>query len=490
MLKASLPRALLEITALTLLWLWVVFTFATEAQLTALVRVISFANTFGACLWAVRLRPLPLWQEAGGMLIYTLLMTGNVILVGLWFASTTILVNHYLQVVTVGAPVLAINARLLVRFWVWWNRLQERYFIWALTHAHLMVIETILLSILVTLFVFQVMIVSDFWQESPTSLTAVDILLQIEPYVTVGLGLTFVTIVLVLPPSALISYWVSNRLVRRILLLEQVTAQVEQGDYSVKVPVEGEDEIARLQARYNAMTAQLHHTMYSLRVEQATVAGLSNLQREVVANISHDLRTPLATLQVYVESLPPAESIQRIKDELEHLRRLTDDLFQSAKQERFALTLRLVPLAIKPLIEQVVEVTKATAKGLRQVELASQVPDDLPLLWLDADRLGQILRNLLQNALRWTPPGGMILVVAEVTVDEVQIRVQDTGIGIASDELSHIWRRSYQVDPTTEGSGLGLGSVKQWTEAMQGRAEVQSVVNEGTCFTLSFPIPS
>lgn len=462
------------------------FTLGNHARPQFLLNTVSFANTFGACILATRLYPSPFWREALLILAQCGLMTLNVAVIVLLFGSSRNQFSTYLSIATVGTLVIATNARLLARFWYKWNHLRQRHFLWSLTHAHLMVVEGLILSGLLAVLFIQILLF--FRPSEKNGLTLVAYIQNIEPYITVGGLLTLAVLLLVLPPSALFAYVVSRQLVRRIMVLEQATALVEQGDYSVQVQVEGEDEIARLQARYNSMTSQLHQTIQKLQVEQATVAGLSKLQREMVASISHDLRTPIATLQVYLDTLVASPQTNRIKEEIDHLRRLTDDLFEAAQHESLTLTLRLMPTHIKPLLEQIVAVTHAAAQELRQVEIYSEIPADLPLILIDSDRLSQIIRNLLQNALRWTPPGGMILVRAVPIEAEVQIAVQDTGIGIAADELSNIWRRAYRVDYSQEGSGLGLAMVKQLVEAMQGRVSVESVVNSGSCFRVYFPI--
>lgn len=487
MLKATPARAILEATLTALIWLVLLFAWVHDSQSDSLRNVVSSANTLAGLIVALRARPLAGWQELVLIAVHTWAMLAMMVLVCVLFAVPSTIAASCLVIVSIGTPFLAGGARLVTRFWVWWNQLRQRHIAWALTHAHLTLVELPILSGLLAILLVQLIVFSRPFERDNPQETLVDYLLMIEPYITVGGTLTFLAMLIVLPPSALFSYMVSRRLVRRILVLEQVTARVEQGDYSARVPVQGRDEIARLQARYNQMTETLGATIQKLQIEQATVAGLSKLQRDMVANISHDLRTPLATLQVYLDTLPAAPETDLIRDEIEHLRRLTDDLFEAAKQETLTLTLRLTPMPIQPLLEQIITVTQATARELRQVEILLEVGGELPRVVIDGDRFSQIVRNLLQNALRWTPPGGMIHVSARREGSEVRIDIQDTGIGMAEDELSKIWRRTYQVEPGGEGSGLGLANVKGLVEAMQGRIEVQSVVNSGTCFRVFLP---
>jgi signal transduction histidine kinase len=479
-------RALLEASFVALLWLALLFALADDDATNFTRSAVSVANTLGAVVLTVRARPLARWREFGLLGLHVIGMMSALSIACFLFSVPTSAFGLYLPITIVGTLVEAGAGRLLRRFWYGWNKLRRGNIVWSLTHAHLMAVEGTLFGVLLGLMLLQILV---FWRPSESgNLTLIEYIVSLDPYITIGVGITFLILGLVLPPSALFSYLVSRRLVSRILTLEKVTAQVEQGDYDVQVVVEGEDEISRLQARYNAMTLTLRDTIQKLQIEQATVAGLSKLQRDTIANISHDLRTPLATLQIYLDTLPTDPKNELIKKEIEHLRRLTDDLFLAAQNETLALTLRLAPIAIKPLLETIVEVTNVTAKQQRQVEIFLDVPAGLPLLLLDEDRFSQVVRNLLQNALRWTPPGGMILVKAAPEEAHVNLDIQDTGVGIASNELSNIWRRAYQVDPTMEGSGLGLTMVKNLVEAMQGSISVTSIVHSGTCFHIEFPI--
>lgn len=482
----SRKSPLLEANLAAFIWFVMVFAFAKNTSPSFLESAISFGNTIGAVILTVRIVPLARWQELLLVILHVVLMVFSLGLTTLFFSVARTNFQNYLPIIVIGTSVLLLSGRLLRRFWHGWNQLRRNYLVWALTHAHLMLFEGMVLGVMILLILLQIILFSPPAENDP--LTLIEYIVSLDPYITIGGGLTLFILAVILPPSALFSYLVSRRMVRRILVLEEATRRVEHGDYTTQVKVEGQDEIARLQARYNAMTTTLDETIQKLKLEQATVTRLAQLQRDTVANVSHDLRTPLTTLQIYLDNLPASPRTDLIKKEIDHLRRLTDDLFDAAQNETLALTLRLKPVAIKPLLDTIVEVTAITAKQHRQVEVLLDVPSGLPALLLDEDRFSQIIRNLLQNALRWTPPGGMILVKADSQPAHVSVSIEDTGVGIASNELSNIWRRHYQINPESEGSGLGLTTVKNLVEAMNGTISVTSVLHRGTCFRIEFPI--
>ena len=317
--------------------------------------------------------------------------------------------------------------------------------------------------------------------------------------------LTAISIVFVLPPSALFSYIFSRRLVRRIENLARGAAELRAGNYSVRVPVEGSDEVARLQTDFNAMAANLEQTLSELKTERDTVATLLKARRELIANVSHELRTPVTTLRSYLESVlmgwqaqPPEtlrQDMQVMEQQMIRLQALINDLFTLSRAEVGQLEMRCQPVNCALLVKRVAETMAPIAWRTSRIEvIADSKPDELafPGVMGDENRLEQILQNLLHNAMRHTTPGGIIIVSARVEEHSVVMQVKDTGEGIAPDEFARIWERFYRTDSTRSkqmhGSGLGLTIVKELTEAMNGRITVESTVGMGTCFTLCLPL--
>jgi signal transduction histidine kinase len=368
------------------------------------------------------------------------------------------------------------------------NRLRRRHLLWALTHAHAtMVLLTagiliLLLDLLSYTFIGNIFLIISF----TVSMTV----------------LSVIALLLVIPPTAFVSYLVIRRATRRLSLLTTATHSLREGHYSVRIPVEGEDEVAQLQANFNVMAADLERALQELKQERDTVAGLLKAHRELVAAVSHELRTPVATVRGYLETalyrLQRGEMPASLPSDLEvmamevlHLQRLVEDLFALARAEVGRLTLRCVPTDVGALASRIVKARAPLAWQSGRVQVVAKVPSAGPLALVDPERLSQALHNLLHNGIRHTPPGGIVVVIVSEQGQEVILQVRDTGEGIAPEELPLIWNRFYQASSKLRrdgsGSGLGLALVKEWVEAMQGRVAVESVLQEGSCFSLFLP---
>jgi len=388
----------------------------------------------------------------------------------------------------VGALGLFLVFRVGVRLWLRWNHMRRTRLRWALTHAHLLVV-------VLGAGLFGVLAVG------------VDILTSTEfPFYLLSLlfGLavfTAIALALVLPPSALFSYLFSRRVVRRIEGLATAASALRKGNYSIRVPVQGEDELARLQTDFNAMAADLERTMRELQEERDAVATLLKARRELIASVSHELRTPVATLRGYLESTrihwtaapPPTlrHDLQVMEQETIRLQALIDDLFTLARAEVRKLELRCQPVDLGALARRVAETMAPLAWQSGRVEVVAAVSREIPLALADPARLEQALQNLVHNGIRHTPPGGIVAVQAQAEADALTLQVKDTGEGIAPADLAHIWERFYRAESARacpgSGSGLGLALVKEMTEAMGGSVAVESAPGEGSCFTLRLP---
>lgn len=374
--------------------------------------------------------------------------------------------------------------RLGVRLWLAWEKLRRRQLIWTLTYAHVLVMLILTGLLLVLLEILIITRLSDVFLVVST---------------TFGLLiLSTIVLIAIVPPSILFSFLVMRHTTRRLKTLASATTALRGGDFRIRIPVDGEDEVAQLQADFNAMASNLERTMYELQEERDRVATLLQARREMIATVSHELRTPVTTLRSYLETtlIPkhkqPTSSfqhdIQIMEHEVIHLQRLIEDLFTLARAEIGQLTFQLEPTDIGKLVRSIVETIAPVVWRKSKIEVVAEVTSKLPEILVDANRLEQVIQNLIHNAVRHTSPGGIVAVVALAEPEAVLIQVKDTGEGIAPEELPHIWERFYQVESARNsidsGVGLGLPLVKELINEMGGSVSVESHVGEGSCFTL------
>jgi two-component system phosphate regulon sensor histidine kinase PhoR len=220
-------------------------------------------------------------------------------------------------------------------------------------------------------------------------------------------------------------------------------------------------------------------------------------RRLLMSNIAHDLRTPLASLQVIIETLQDGalldaeaapDFLRRMDDEVQGLTRLVNDVLDLSRIESGELALDCTPSGMAQIIRSATERMAAQAQRA-QIAIACDLPPSLPMLMLDALRIEQALLNLLQNAIAHTPPGGAVTVGATVAAETVRLWVRDTGSGIAPDDLPHIFERLYKGDQSRRrsGTGLGLAIVKHLVERHGGRVSAESALGRGTTVTMVFP---
>jgi signal transduction histidine kinase len=296
---------------------------------------------------------------------------------------------------------------------------------------------------------------------------------------------------------------VSRSLGRRLSPLEQTARKMAGGDLTLRIEHTSPDEIGRVGQAFNQMAGQLRDSLQALEAEKGQVEALLHARRDLVANISHDLRTPIASLAAHLETL--SEHPERLdaylpilSDETDRVSGLIGDLFELSRLDARELELDLSPVAMSEVIEKVVTTYKELAWEQRRIVLEARLPDAMPPVQADVQRAEQVLVNLVANALRFTPEGGIVTIEAEARPRAVEVRVSDTGIGIPPEDLPHIFERSYRGDRARtlprpgdrlgSGSGLGLAIVKGLVEAMGGAADATSAPGEGTCVRFWLPL--
>jgi signal transduction histidine kinase len=274
---------------------------------------------------------------------------------------------------------------------------------------------------------------------------------------------------------------VSRSLTAPLQRLAAAAHAVAAGDLDHQVQVEGSVEMVEVAQAFNDMT---------------TALGESERQRQnMVADVAHELRTPLTVLQgnlrAILDGVYPLEKaeISVLYDETRLLGRLVDDLRELALADAGQLRLNLRITDLAQIIHSTTEALAPAAEA-EQVTLTTQVPDDLPHVRADADRVAQILRNLLLNALRHTSAGGSVTVTAVPIQNAVQIAVADTGEGIDPADLAHIFERFWRADRArarTGGTGLGLSVAQSLVAAQGGRLWVESTLGQGSTFRFTLP---
>jgi len=278
-----------------------------------------------------------------------------------------------------------------------------------------------------------------------------------------------------------LSVWFSRRLTRPLHELTAAIRAAARGELGQQVAVHGDAEIETLAQAFNQMSRDL--------------ARLSEQRRRMTADIAHDLRTPLTVLSGYLESmeegiLPPTpERLATLRQEVSRLQRLVEDLRTLSLADAGELSLNLVPVSTDGLLKQIQDAYQHTA-GRAGVTLLTQAEADLPDIQADPDRLLQVLGNLVDNALRYTPEGGSVRCSVAVGGEEVVFAVADTGAGIPAKDLPHLFDRFYRADKSrSEGqSGLGLAIARSIVEAHGGRIWAESVEGQGSVFRFSIPL--
>jgi signal transduction histidine kinase len=295
----------------------------------------------------------------------------------------------------------------------------------------------------------------------------------------------------------LIGYLAARRLTTPLERLLAGSKALEAGQLNVRVPLETQDEVARLSEGFNAMASKLERNVSELEREKSTVETLLKANRALTASASHELRTPLAVIRAHLESAEmrneslSEEQTKILQNEVLRLEGLVEDLFALSRAELGQLETKLESVNVFESVTRSVKALEPMARQ-GQIILINAVPENLPNVKADQKRLSQVLMNLLQNALRYTPEGGLVKLEARLVRREVWFTIEDTGIGISPEELEHVFEPFYRTDPartrTTGGSGLGLSLAREFVEGMGGIIRAESISDQGSRFTLELPV--
>lgn len=280
-----------------------------------------------------------------------------------------------------------------------------------------------------------------------------------------------------------VSYVVAGRLGRRLAGLEEAAVNLADGDFGARAPVEGGDDVAELSSTFNYMAASLQQAQ--------------RRERDFLMSVGHDLRTPLTTIRGYAEALDagviePAE-FPRVADVLhrqtDRLSRLVEDLMLLARLAAREFTLRPEAVDLSAHTDELVQEHRVRAEKLG-VRFESHIAR-VGTVYIDPDRVSQILGNLVDNALRYTPERGTVMLTMTGATDSVSFEISDTGPGIDEEDIPRVFERLYVAQRyrpiRPEGSGLGLSIVKELVDAMNGSVNVTSRPGHGTTVHVMIP---
>jgi signal transduction histidine kinase len=283
--------------------------------------------------------------------------------------------------------------------------------------------------------------------------------------ITLGLGILFV-----------------RRLARPLEELRVAAEQISQGRSPPRVHITSSDELGRLGQTFNQMAESLQRS--------------EALRRQLILDIAHELRNPLMVQQSHLELLldnvvpPTPEQLQTIYEQNLLLGRLVRDLQLLALADAGELQIVRVPTQFREILQRVIAHIHPTLEE-KQIALEAQIADDLPTVAVDPQRIEQVLLNLLDNACRYTPPGGKIVLSAYREDGAVHVSVRDGGPGIAPEDLPHIFERFYRGDKSrarsSGGTGLGLSIAKALIEAHGGKIWAENAPQGGACFHFTVP---
>lgn len=289
-----------------------------------------------------------------------------------------------------------------------------------------------------------------------------------------------------------LGYFLSSTVTERILILKDAAEKLANGNLNARVPVNGRDELSTLAVTFNQMAEQLQAADQKQR-------ELETLRRDLVAWASHDLQTPLASMRAILEALSDGivdepEMVKRYLNTAQRdvmsLSALMDDLFQMSQLDAGGFPLNRALSSLNDLVSDTLESFSELAYR-ESIRLDGKVETDVDPVLMDTQAIGRVLNNLISNALRHTPIGGDIHVHAWRTNKGVEVTVSDTGEGIQTQDIPHIFERFYRGEKSRNrgkgGAGLGLAIAHGIVRAHGGEIRVESRVGKGTRFTFSIP---
>ncbi len=278
------------------------------------------------------------------------------------------------------------------------------------------------------------------------------------------------------------SFFLIRQLTGPLRKLDAAARRIAAGTFDHRVDIVSSDEIGRLASSFNEMAKSL--------------AASEEVKKRLIADISHELRTPITAIRTTLEGLrdgliqPSQETLTALHDKVLLTTRLVQDLHQLALADTGRLSMHPAPMSIERVLETIVETIGVQLED-EQIGLVQEIAPDLPTVQADAHRIEQVVLNLLSNAIRHTPEGGRIVVRAQQDRQDLRVEIQDSGPGLSDSDLRHVFDRFYQADASRAGeagAGLGLSIAKALVEAHQGKIWAENVPGGGACFLFTLPV--
>lgn len=273
--------------------------------------------------------------------------------------------------------------------------------------------------------------------------------------------------------AVLLSFLLTRRVLKPLYQMGVVTGKIARGDYAVRVRVTSADEIGELAKSFNGMADSLER--------------FERLREDMVANVAHELRAPLTNMRGYLEALsqgvlPPSQkTLEMLHEETLRLSGLTDDLLLLSKADIARTTLRPTKFDLQGCVTQALDFFRAQFET-REITVETEFPEGADEVTADHDKIGQVVRNLLQNTLQYTPRGGCVRILLERRPGWVRATFANSGDGISENDLPYIFERFYRAEKSRSreygGAGIGLAIVKELVEAHGGQVGAESSASE------------
>ena len=282
--------------------------------------------------------------------------------------------------------------------------------------------------------------------------------------------------------AILLSFFLIRQLTGPLRELDRASRSIAEGKFDERVDILSSDELGRLANSFNEMAASLEAS--------------EQVKKRLIADISHELRTPITAVRTTLEGLrdglmkPSQATLTALHDKILLTTRLVQDLHQLALADAGRLSIQPIRCSIESIIDTILETIGAQLED-EGIRLVREIEADLPMIKVDAQRIEQVLLNLLINAIRHTPAEGTILVGAEQGGHEIQVQVCDSGPGLSKPDLRHVFDRFYRADKARSedtGAGLGLSIAKALIEVHGGRIWAENTPEGGACFAFTLPM--